>query len=393
MWSPTIFVLLTFLFLNKGVTTVSTPDLSTSISKFATSLYTNAIKGQTSNVILSPFSAQIILTLSYMGATGETADIMSKGLNLSGTKETISGQMHELIGSLQKNPSLKVADKIYVMQTYTIKKTFEVTARRNFFSEVQSINFAQKTEAAAIINNWVANETNDKITNLISPDSLGADTRMVLVNAIYFKDMWRYQFVKSDTAKTPFYTDVKASVQVDMMHVQARFRYGQFSDLDASCIELPYKNSNMSMLVILPNKRTGLAALETHLETLDINRLSNNMALAEVKVSFPKFKIEFKLSLVSALRTMRMAEMFSASANFSDLLESKQPLYISDVVQKAFIDVDEMGTVAAAATAVTIGRMAPSAPTPPPIVFNANHPFTFILKMRNDILFIGKFIR
>lgn len=391
--SPIISGLL-ICFLGNIVITMADPqNLRKSISQFSTELYTTVISGQTSNIVLSPISAQIILTLTYMGAIDETADAMLKALKLSGTKDTISGEMQQVIESLEKNTNLQVANNIFVMKNYAVNPTFEATAKKDFYSDIQFVNFAENVEAANIINTWVENKTDDKITNLISADSLGPDTRMVLVDAIYFKGTWQNQFVKKRTAKATFYTSNTASVQVDMMHVQANFRYGSFSDLNVKCIELPYKDSDVSMLIILPNSRTGLADFETNLQNLDIIGLSKNMSTAEVVVSIPKFQIEFGLSLVDALSTMGMGVIFSQSANFTALFNSKEPLCVSDVVQKAFIDVNEEGVVAAAVTSVTVIRATATAPLPHRTIFNADHPFTFILKRSDDILFIGRFVQ
>lgn len=391
--NPTIFGLLVCFLGNTLITMADAQSLTKSISQFTTDLYTTVISGQSSNIVLSPISAQIILTLTYMGAEGETATAMLTGLKLSGSKSTISGQMKQLIGSLEDNASLKVANNIFLMENYQLQPTFEATAKEDFYSDIQLVNFAQNTEAAETINTWVENKTDDKITNLISADALGPDTRMVLVNAIYFKGSWKYQFVKKSTAKAAFYTSNTDSVQVDMMHVQENFRYGTFSDLNVNCIELPYKDSNVSMLFILPTSRTGLAEFELNLKNVDIIGLSKKMRTTEVVVSIPKFRIEFGLSLVNALSTIGMSNIFSNSANFSSLLDSKEPLSISEVVQKAFIDVNEEGVEAAAATAVIVTRALASLVKPPPIVFKADHPFTFILKKNDDILFIGRFVQ
>lgn len=368
------------------------PNLTNSISQFATDLYTTVIVGQNSkNIVLSPISAQIVLTLTYMGAEGNTASQMLNGLHLSGSKGGIAGQMQQLIEPLQNSTSLKVANNIFIMKSYTVKSTFGAVAKKDFYSGIQSVNFAQNIAAANLINTWVANETDNKITNLLSANSLNKNTRMVLVNAIYFKGVWQQQFLKNRTTKASFYTNTSTTVQVNMMHVQAKFRYGQLSNLNANCIELPYKDGNLSMLIILPHNRTGLAKLETDLKTVNIIELSKTMRLTDVVLSIPKFQIEFQLSLVGALRKLGMTDMFSGSANFSALLNSDEPIHVSDVVQKAFIEVNEEGTVAAAATAVTVVKTLAIAIRPPPIVFDADHPFTFILKSNNDILFMGRF--
>jgi len=311
---------------------------------------------------------------------------MKRGLKLTGTQAETAEQIRRLIDPIQNSTMLKVANKVYVMQGYRVKKEFDVIAKDKFHSESQSLNFNQAADSANTINTWVESKTNDKIKNLISPDSLSSDTRMVLVNAIYFKGFWQHQFKKDRTAKAPFYTSETDTVDVDMMHVKEYFRYGEFPELDAKGIELPYKDSDMSMFIILPNKRTGLAKLETDLQGIDILGLSTKMYRSEVEVSIPKFKIEFELSLVNTLKKMGMTNMFSSSADFSNLLDSPEPLQISDVVHKAFIDVNEEGSEAAAATGPYV--IALSIPTIE--IFEANHPFLFVIGTKKTTVFKGK---
>lgn len=160
------------------------------------------------------------LSLAYMGAGGSTAEEMRSGLKLSGTKSQIGDAVHGLLQPLQNNTMLKVANKIYVMENYRVKSTFNEIARKNFYSESQSLNFAQATVSAGVINRWVEQQTNDKIKDLIKPDALGSDTRMVLVNAIYFKGFWEHQFKKDRTKKEKFYTSETDSVLVDTMFVK-----------------------------------------------------------------------------------------------------------------------------------------------------------------------------
>lgn len=165
------------------------------------------------------------VSLALMGARGNTEAEMLRGLKLSGTKGVISEQIHQLIEPLENSTSLKVANKVYVMENYRIKPEFSAIATKKFNSEAQTLNFARAAESAAVINKWVEDKTNDKIKDLIKPDALDSDTRMVLVNAIYFKGFWKHQFKKALTAKAPFYTSETDSVQVDMMHVKVDYSF------------------------------------------------------------------------------------------------------------------------------------------------------------------------
>jgi serpin B len=183
------------------------------------------------------------------------------------------------------------------MKNYSVKKTFNDVATKSFASEAQSLDFSQSAQSAATINGWVESNTNNKIKDLIKSDNLDADTRMVLVNAIYFKGFWTYQFDPKNTYKAPFYLNEVDTVQVDFMKVKKHFKYGTLQELDATAIELPYKDSDISMLIILPNTRTGLSALEGKLNTIDLGEISKKMYSQEVNVEIPKFKIEFDIEL------------------------------------------------------------------------------------------------
>lgn len=251
---------------------------------------------------MSPFSVQVALSLTYNAAEGETANELAKGLKLSGTtKDEAAKSFHELMKSLQDDSSLKIANAIYVMKGYNIEPSYEKTAVDKYYSAISSLDFNHNVESAKTINTWVESKTNNKIKDLISPDILDGLTRAVLVNAIYFKGFWKNQFKKELTQKAPFYTDEKNSVEVDMMHINENFLYGEIEELNADAIELPYNNSDISMLIILPKKRDGLPALEASLKNFDMDSLRQKMWNQKVEVAIPKFKIEFELSLKETL--------------------------------------------------------------------------------------------
>lgn len=192
------------------------------------------------------------------------------------------------------------------MNNFSVKKSFQDVASKSFNSEAQSLDFSDSANAAKTINGWVEDKTNHKIKDLISDDSLDSDTRMVLVNAIYFKGTWVYEFDKTKTFKGPFYLNEEETVTVDFMKIKKHFSYGQFPELKASAIELPYKNSDISMFIILPDSKTGLAELESNLNTIDINELSKKMFSQEVNVELPKFKIEFDVELNEPLKKVKI---------------------------------------------------------------------------------------
>lgn len=240
---------------------------------------------------------------------------------------------------------------------------------KSFDSESQSIDFSDRIEAAKIINAWVEKKTNNKIQNLISDDILGNDTRMVLVNAIYFKGLWALPFNASLTFRGPFFFNGRNHTLAEYMKMKNYFSYGNLTDLDATAVALPYKDSNMSMLFILPNSRTGLPALEKRLDTIDFKHVYKRMHEMEVIVEIPKFKIEFDANLNEPLNRVKvllsffthftnyktlkqfqmgMKTMFTKKAKFDNLFEKsegndKEELKISQVIHKAFIEINEQG--------------------------------------------------
>lgn len=259
------------------------------------------------NIILSPLSIQMALGLASIGARGKTEQELLTGLKFAGAQRSaVANSFQQLIEPFQNNPMLKIANKLYVMTGYHVKGEFNEIATKQFHSEAEPINFAAAKPAADNINGWVESKTNNLIKDLIKADSLSSDTRMVLVNAIYFKGFWKHQFPKHATIKAPFYTSETDSVEIDTMHVKEHFRYGEFTELDAKAIEMPYKDSDMSMIIILPNSRTGLSALEDKLQTVNLSELSKKMCSVEVTVSLPKFKVEYEISLPEVLKKVRI---------------------------------------------------------------------------------------
>jgi serpin B len=197
------------------------------------------------------------------------------------------------------------ANKIYVMQGYSVKKNFQDIAIKSFNSEAETIDFSKNKESAKNINSWVEDKTNNKIKDLISAGSLSSDSRMVIVNAIYFKGFWTHKFNPDHTFKAPFFLNEQDSVNVDYMRTKNNFKYGYIRELESSAIELPYKDSDISMLIILPNSRTGLPEVERKLTSISLNKISEELYEQEVNVELPKFKIEFTIELTNALKKVK----------------------------------------------------------------------------------------
>ncbi|KAL3276882.1 hypothetical protein HHI36_012253 [Cryptolaemus montrouzieri] len=348
-------------------------ELQKGAVEFSASLYQKAIKDQEgANVILSPLSAQIVLALAQLGAKGETALELTKGLHLPDTPENLDS-----------------ANKIYLKDGYTINPDFLKLSQEVFDASLENINFAEAAKAAQTINSWVESKTNDKIKNLIDPSALDDLTRLVLVNAVYFKANWSSPFDAYGTSKRKFYKSEKEEIDVDTMHVTDTFKYVENKKLDAKFLELPYEGGDVVMRIIVPNKKEGLTALEGQLSEVLQPQQYNSQS---VSLFMPKFKIESTFKLIPALKELGIEKAFEGGkADFSGFLVNPEPLVISDVIQKAFINVTESGTEAAAATAVFI--VAPSVPGAPvwPITLEVNRPFLYsICTSSGDPIFLGR---
>jgi serpin B len=225
------------------------------------------------------------------------------------------------------------------------------------------------------------------LLELIPPDLLDPLTSLVLVNAIYFKGDWASQFDRKLTHKAPFRVGPHEQIQAMMMTQQRAFRYGQSDGLQV--LELPYAGEELSMLVLLPGEPDGLVKLENTLTVENLDRWTRNLEEEDVEVYLPRFELSLPFRLDETLKSMGMVDAFSTRADFSGM-NGRKELFISAVLHKAFVAVNEEGTEAAAATAVLMLR---ASPAPPPI-FRADHPFLFLIRENStgSVLFLGRFV-
>lgn len=264
-------------------------------------------KADGKNVVISPFSVASVLALLVQGADGNTLQQIQQALGVTGDKATIADQFEQYFRSalgtkLGSSPTLLIANRLYIQNGYQIKQTFHDTITKKFNFDINSLNFAEAVASANTINAFVEKNTNNRIKDLIKSDSLNSDTRLVGVNAVYFKDDWKKKFKTERTTKGDFYLDETNAVQVDFMHINDDFRYAELDDLEASALELEYTNTDLTFVVVLPNSRTGLPALEAKLQNYDFKKISNALYSTKVDVKLPKFKVEFDLNLNQVLK-------------------------------------------------------------------------------------------
>jgi serine protease inhibitor len=361
------------------------------VNTFACDLY-GKLRGQDGNLFLSPYSISAALTMTYAGANGPTADEMARVLHLGGHPDTAhTGQaalMRQLLGRPDAGYELHVANALWVQKDFALLQTFLDTMNTHYGAGAKSADFAGATEQTRqTINAWVEDHTKDKIQELLKPGVLDTLTRLVLTNAIYFKGTWASQFKEDATKPAPFHASPNATVDTPMMSQTHEFGY--LEDKSLQVLEMPYTGGDLSMVVLLPKAQDGLPALERSLTAERASQWVDSLRPRNIQVYLPRFKTtaEFELNDVLTQLGMRLA-FDNSSADFSGMTGNRD-LYISAVVHKAFVDVNEEGTEAAAATAAVVRTKA--MPMRPP-VFRADHPYLFLIRDTRSgaILFMGR---
>ncbi|XP_053102012.1 serpin B10-like isoform X3 [Hemicordylus capensis] len=367
------------------------------------------------NLFFSSWSISTSLSMVYLGARNNTATEMAKVLHFSGRKETESSpssqeldlgkgeELHrlfqELISEINKTRStylLKTANRLYGEQTFQFFSEYLQLAKKYYHAEPQMVDFLTAAEQVRNqINSWVESETGNKIKDLLPKDAVDDKTALVLVNAIYFKGKWETKFERENTAEKPFRMSKTISKPVQMMFLKSKCPAFYIDTLRVTILELPYVNKELSMFILLPDDitddSTGLELLEKELtyERLSIWTSPEMMENMEVEVHLPKMKLEESYDLGSTLSSMGMMDAFSESrANFTGM-SKKNNLFLSKVFHKSFVEVNEEGTEAAAATAtVVVVRSSQK-----PLTFEVDHPFLFFIRYNKtkSILFFGRF--
>lgn len=259
--------------------------------------------GVKENIVFSPFSIQTCLALAFVGAKDETADEIADAMKFVSNFPPEVAQTFQFVLEKYKNSDiLKIANKVYVQEGNNLKAEYATTTKENYHAEAEELNFGESEAAAQSINSWVEDKTAGKITNLVTPNAFNALTRLVLLNALHFKADWERKFNESRTAEDDFWVAKEQSVKVSYMHQKAKFCYGFFEELDCQALEMPYKNSDLSMFVLLPNEREGLKDLAEKLQDINLVDLADKMYTEEIEVKFPKFKVDYSVELCKVLK-------------------------------------------------------------------------------------------
>ncbi len=373
------------------------PALVKAMNGFAFSLY-RELAGKEGNIFFSPASLEAALAMTAAGAREETAAQMDRVLGLGQRGQTAAG-FKELLDTLN-NPresngqpcyKLIVANALWGQKGYPFHKDFIEFLKNFYLAGLNEVDFKENEPARGIINAWVAGKTNNKIKNLVPPGAITALTRLVLTNAVYFKSNWAETFFKGATTDTPFYPGGNKTATVPMMRQTHTFGYIEAAELQA--VALPYTGYDLSMVILLPKERDGLAGLENTITNDRVEEWIGELSPAKVDLSFPRFTFSSAFEMAGTLKKMGMVNAFDPEKADFFGISDETGFAVSAVIHQAFIAVDEEGTEAAAATAVAMAGAAfdPAAPK----IFKADHPFLFLIRHNATgcILFLGRVVQ
>jgi serpin B len=359
-------------------------------NQFAFDIYPY-VRNEAANTFFSPFSISAAMAMTYAGAHGESEKQIREVMHFDARQTHFHPAYQALlqhIAALNRPDETEIltAHSVYAQKDYTFLADYFSLLSLNYYAEIQNLDFRKDAEGARkAINKRVGEQTKNKISELIAEGTLGDLTRLVLVNAIYYYGLWEKEFKVSDSRQLPFYVHAEQKVTADFMVMSSEFNY--LETIQYKLVEIPYKGGGLSMLVYLPAGQQDINGLEKELHAAMYRKSIKSLSKTKIELYFPKFKTTSDFELSDVMKKMGMPHPFSHDADLSGMT-GKQDLMIDKVIHQAFVEVNEKGTEAAAATAVVIREK--SAPILP--VFRADHPFIFIIKENtyHNILFMGR---
>ncbi|XP_030375719.1 serine protease inhibitor 42Dd-like [Scaptodrosophila lebanonensis] len=356
-------------------------------------------KYATENLVISPFSIGSALTLAYMGSGGQTAEELRLALNFKTSDKLRTAMQYEnFLRTLKQpaandGPTLMVANRIFTNHRISLQPSFNHLVGTYFDAQAQPLNFGDKVAAAEQINNWVRQQTAHKIDEMISAEDLDEENTIALIlNAIYFKGKWSKSFKASNTIAKDFKVNAHETAPISMMKKTSEFKFGYLNELDATAVELPYASSNINMLVILPNQVNGLRTLEQKLAFVDWSTISSNLHSQQIKLELPKFKATFSTDLAKILQQLGVRHLFSDAADLGAMFSSSLAVKVDKVTHKAFLEVNEEGAEATAATSVHMVAKSAMAYTHVPELI-VDHPFVFVIRDERTVFFVGHVVK
>jgi serpin B len=375
--------------IDTNATNESVDALVEAINEFSLELYATLCNGTDGNMFFSPYSIFVALAMTYEGARNETAQEMYDVLGFQQNNDSTLcsfGKIYNLL-NIDAEYTLHTANALWTQENYSFLQEYLYFVDNYYMGKAIDVDFNDADYAAQVINQWIKDNTGGKLKNMLSNGDISPLTRLILTNAIYFKGDWQYQFPKENTQEKTFEIAPNDTVDTPMMKLyddDIQLKYLETDHLQV--LELPYESDELSMIIFLPKEST-ISILDSMLTYDNFTQWKNSLTNTNVEVLLPKFKLETEYKINQALMDMGMRVPFTSDADFSGM-NGNRDLFLEKVLHKAFIEVNEEGTEAAAATSVHMSLTA----WPNDIVFNANHPFTFLIQQQETgtILFMGK---
>ncbi|XP_077188654.1 antithrombin-III [Paroedura picta] len=385
-----------------GFTNPRVWELSRANSRFAALFYKRLAdsKNDDENIFLSPLSISTAFAMTKLGACGSTLEQLMKVFQFDTISEKTSDQIHFFFAKLNcrlykkanKSSELVSANRLFGEKSLDFNETYQNISEVVYGAKLWPLNFKEKPELSrSLINEWIANKTERRITNVIPEGAINDLTVLVLVNTIYFKGHWKSKFRPENTKLEKFFRATAEPCLVPSMFQEASFRYASIPSAKVQVLELPYKGEDITMVLILPFKDTPLVNVERELTSDSLQAWLNSLHEVTLSVYMPRFRIEDSFSVKEELHQMGLEDLFNpGTARLPGIVSGgRDDLYVSDAFHKAFLEVNEEGSEAAAATTVLMmGRSFPA----PRVVFNANRPFLVLIRevAINAILFMGR---
>ncbi|XP_038672852.1 serpin I2-like [Scyliorhinus canicula] len=344
------------------------------------------------NLICSPMSISLGLAMIELGAKGTTLQQLRKGLHFDKAQEgeefSMLKKQSKIISTSSRQYKLKLANAIYIQDGFRLSEQY-LHSNQNFFDNtIRTVNFQDSVSAANVINTWIANQTNGKVKSLVTSQSVNSLTKLVLVNAIYFKGIWKHKFNSENTRLMEFTKQDGSVVQVPMMHQQVASRFGYFTigKIGYQVLEVPYSGDEASIILALPAEGIELTEFEKHITPQIIQNWLSTMAEEDIEINLPRFKIQQRLNLKEPLEFLNITEIFEIGSDLSGFTDSPD-LHISQAVHQAFIEINEEGCEAAASAGMTAAIM-----SLPRHRFMADRPFMFLIRsnLTGSVLFMGR---
>lgn len=353
--------------------------------------------GEDENILFSPLSIALAMGVMELGAQGSTLKEIRHAMGYdslrNGEEFSFLKDFSDMVSAKESQYVMKIANSLFVQNGFHINDEFLQMMKKYLDAEVNHVDFSQNVAVANYINKWVENYTNSLLKDLVSPRDFDAVTHLVLINAVYFKGNWKSQFRPENTRTFSFTKDDESEVQIPMMYQQGEFYYGEFSDGSNEAggiyqvLEIPYEGEEIGMMLVLSRQEVPLATLEPLLKAQLIEEWANSVKKQKVEVYLPRFTVEKGIDLKDIFKAFGVTEIFIKDANLTAMSDRKE-LFLSKVVHKSFIEVNEEGSEAAAASGmIAISRMAVLYPQ-----VIVDHPFLFLIRNRKagTILFMGR---